>query len=111
MRKRLLLSCILSFEAVAQAQSYDLLFAGGHVIDPANGLDEIRDVAISGNRIAAVEKKIPPSQARKTLDAKGFYLTPGFVDLHVHVYGYSGSLFPDDTSLITGSTTVVAAGG
>src|SRR5205085_9569901 len=45
------------------------------------------------------------------VDATGLYVTPGLIDLHAHVYGYEGSLFPDDTSLIAGTTTIVDAGG
>jgi dihydroorotase len=93
------------------AQTYDLLIKGGHVIDPANRIDRVVDVAVSGNRIARVEAAIPASQSRKVIDAAGLYVTPGLIDLHVHVYGYAGSLLPDDTSLIAGTTTVVDAGG
>ena len=93
------------------AQTYDLLIKGGHVIDPANGIDGVMDVAVSGGRIARVAAGIPASQTRKVIDAGGLYVTPGLIDLHVHVYGYAGSLLPDDTSLIAGTTTVVDAGG
>lgn len=98
--------------AAAPAQpSYDLLLKGGHVIDPANGIDEVRDVALAGSKIAAVKRDIPASQARQTLDVTGYYVTPGLIDIHVHVYGYSGWLFPDQTALPSGVTTVVDAGG
>ena len=104
----------LSFLAgtvLLQAQTYDLLLKGGHVIDPGNNLDAVSDVAISGNRIARVARDIPATEARKTVDVSGFYVTPGLIDLHAHVYGYSGWIFPDDTALIAGTTTVVDAGG
>jgi dihydroorotase len=96
---------------VLSAQSYDLLIKGGHVIDPANRIDGVLDVAVSGNRIARVAPAIPDSQGRKVIDAAGLYVTPGLIDLHAHVFGYDGSLLPDDTSLITGATTIVDAGG
>src|SRR5260370_25462894 len=54
---------------------------------------------------------IPAAMSRKVIDAAGLYVTPGLVDLHAHVYGYGGALFPDDTALTTGTTTVVDAGG
>ena len=99
------------FCSLLSAQTYDLLIKGGHVIDPANRIDSVRDVAVSGNRIARVAAAIPASQGRKVIDAAGLYVTPGLIDLHAHVYGYDGSLFPDDTALIAGTTTVVDAGG
>jgi dihydroorotase len=104
-------SSLLLSTSLLSAQTYDLLIKGGHGIDPANRIDGIMDVAISGNRIARVSAEIPTSQARKVIDAAGLYVTPGLVDLHAHVYGYEGSLLPDDTALIAGTTTVVDAGG
>ena len=95
----------------AFGQQYDLLLRGGHVIDPANGIDRRMDVAITGNRIAAVAASLSPSQARKVMDVSAFDVVPGLVDLHAHVFGYEGSLVPDDTSLVTGATTIVDAGG
>ena len=95
----------------ASAQTYDLLLKGGHVIDPANSIDAVRDVAIAGGKIARVAESIPAAEAKKTINAEGLYVTPGLIDLHAHVFGYSGSIFPDDTSLIAGTTTIVDAGG
>jgi len=106
-----ILPLVLAFASVALAQSYDILLQGGHVIDPANGVDQVMDVAISGDRIARVASNLPALQARKVLNVKGLYVTPGLIDLHAHVYGYSGSVFPDDTALLAGTTTVVDAGG
>ena len=106
-----ILLAILFLVRVAAAQSYDILLQGGHVIDPANGIDQAMDVAISGDRIARVAPNLPAGQAKKVLNVKGLYVTPGLIDLHAHVYGYSGSVFPDDTALMAGTTTVVDAGG
>ncbi|MGA2113858.1 MAG: amidohydrolase/deacetylase family metallohydrolase [Bryobacteraceae bacterium] len=97
--------------APATAQQYDIVLRGGHVIDPGNGIDAHMDVAIAGDHIAAVAANIPAAEARRVVDASGFYVVPGLVDLHVHVFRYSGSLTPDDTSLPAGATTVVDAGG
>jgi len=63
--------------AQAQAPRFDLLLKGGHVIDPANHLDGIMDVAVSGGKIAAIEKNIPASEAGKVVDVTGLYVTPG----------------------------------
>lgn len=106
--------CVLALAISAgllSAQTYDLLLKGGHVIDPANEIDAVIDVAVTGIEIARVAADIQPSQAKKVLDVSGLYVTPGLIDLHTHVCGYSGSLFPDDTALLTGVTTVVDAGG
>src|SRR5437762_4846417 len=115
----------LAAQLLAQAPRYDLVLKGGHVIDPANSINEVRDVAIQAGKIAAVEKAIPPSNARKSVDATGFYVTPGLVDIHVHI-GNGGaplnwfepsadSHIPPlgilaDTVLNSGVTTIVDAG-
>jgi len=106
-----MLALALCLAAFATAQQYDLVLRGGHVIDPANGIDAVRDIAISGSRIAAVAPSIPVSSARHSVDVSGFYVLPGLVDLHAHVFGYQGSLWPDDTALPSGTTTEVDAGG
>jgi len=92
--------------------SWDLLLQGGRVIDPRHGVDASLDVAIRGERIAAVGHGLAPQQAAKVLDLCGLYLFPGLVDMHVHVFGgYDGWLFPDQHSLPYGVTTVADAGG
>jgi dihydroorotase len=110
---------MIAVAAFAQAPSYDLLLKGGRVIDPKNNIDEVRDVAIRGDRIAAVEASLPASSARKTIDVSGLYVTPGLVDIHVHVFVQSapGTVYDADTSVIpdhacfrAGVTTVVDAG-
>ena len=67
-------------------EHYDLVIAGGHVIDPANGIDERRDVAIADGRIAAVAAPLPPHTAGQVVDASGHFVTPGLVDLHAHLF-------------------------
>ena len=109
----------------AQAPRYELLIKGGHVIDPANHIDGVTDVAVSGGKIAAVEKDIPASAAGKVVDASGLYVTPGLVDIHFHVgnggaplnwfdpeaRSHEGPLgIPADLALASGVTTVVDAG-
>jgi dihydroorotase len=93
-----LLAGIFLWALVAKAQApeqqapprYDLLLKGGHVIDPANGIDAKMDVGISSGRIAAVEKDIPANQAGKVVDVSGLYVTPGLIDIHYHV-GHGGA--------------------
>jgi dihydroorotase len=74
-----------SIAAAAQAPKYDLLLKGGHVIDLANHVDRMMDVAVSNHRIAAVAADIPASQAGNVVDVSGYYVTPGLIDIHVHV--------------------------
>ena len=102
------------------AQTYDLLLKGGHVIDPKNNLDEIMDVAITGNKISEVSKNVNPSLAKKVIDVTGYYVTPGLIDMHVHVFnGHTPGSYiadgatsvpPDGFTFRSGVTTVVDAG-
>ena len=105
------LSLLIGLPLAGQQDSYDLLLTGAHVIDPANDVDDVRDVAVRNGRIARVAPNIPTPLARRTVDVKGLYVVPGLVDIHSHVYGYSGALFPDDVALPAGTTTVADAGG
>ena len=54
------------------------------MVDPASGLDEVRDVALDGGVIAAVEKSIDAAGAEE-FDASGLVVAPGFIDMHVHL--------------------------
>jgi dihydroorotase len=114
--KCFLILAMLASIAFAQ-QTYDLVLKGGHVIDPRNGIDAPMDVAIRGGRIAAVARNI--QGATRTIDVTGLYVTPGLIDLHVHVFysalvpnAWAGdnSIAPDSFSFRTGVTTVVDAG-
>ena len=113
----LLLALTLADAGSAQT-SYDVLLKGGHVIDGRNGIDAVRDVAVKDGKIAAVAADIPPSQAAKTIDAKGLYVTPGIIDIHVHVYTGEGESYargfrsvpPDGFALESCTTTVADAG-
>ena len=111
-----LLGCLLAGSLFAQ---YDLLLKGGHVIDARNEINGNKDVAIKDGRIAAVEDSIDASKAEKVVDVSGLYVTPGLVDIHVHVYAgtgmkgaYSGdsSVYPDGFSFRSGVTTMVDVG-
>src|ERR1700689_176676 len=82
---------------MAENPKYDLLLRGGRVICPASGIDGIRDVAVRGGRIAAVENTILPSSAPAA-----------------HVYQYVTGRFglnPDMVGVRSGVTTVIDQGG
>lgn len=91
---------------------YDLLLKGGTLIDPAQGIHARRDVAFAEGKVAAVGETLDSAQARQTLDAAGRLVTPGMIDLHVHIFwGVSHyGIQPDPTCLARGATTVVDAG-
>ena len=119
-RVLLLLATFLFPNVIASAQGpiYEVLLKGGHVIDPKNNVDAVRDVAIAGGKIVAIEPGLPASSAKKTIDVTGLYVTPGLVDMHVHVFwgardglaGGLGSVQPDAAGFRTGVTTMVDAG-
>jgi len=105
--------------ALGAQPRYDLLLQGGHVIDAKNNVSAARDVAIRDGKIAAVADHIEPAQAFKVVIVRGLYVTPGLVDIHVHVYAGTGepgsyagddSLYPDGFTLRAGVTTVTDAG-
>src|SRR5437763_13807458 len=68
------------------AASYDLLIKGGRVIDASQNLSAERDVAIASGKIAAVAANIPAAQAREVFDARGKLVTPGWINVHAHLY-------------------------
>lgn len=113
-----ILFLIFVFTQGIMAQEIDLLIKNGHVIDPKNKIDSPMDVAITGGKILKVAPGIPSANAKKIIDATGMYVTPGFIDLHTHVFvgnnqgfadGFS-CVSPDDITLKAGITTVVDAG-
>ena len=103
----------------ASEPEFDLLLRGGHLIDPRNRLSAVRDVAVHDGRVAAVGETIDPGRAFKVVDCRGLYVTPGLIDLHVHVFAGTGergsyagdnSLYPDGYTFRSGVTTVLDAG-
>ena len=116
------------------SKPYSIIIKGGHVIDPKNNIDEVMDIAINsaqGNqtartatvvegKIALVAKKIDANLGVKVIDAKGMFVTPGLIDLHVHVFSGTNlkqeymngpsSVWPDGFTFRSGVTTVGDAG-
>jgi dihydroorotase len=110
-----LLICALS----AHAQQYDLVLRNGQVLDPKNNIDAKRDVAVRDGKIAAIEPTIPASAGKQSVDISGLYLTPGLVDMHVHVFvglrhnawGNGDLSIPADVLAIPNGVTTVADAG
>jgi dihydroorotase len=111
--------CVGGRASAASVPPYDLLLLGGHVLYYKNHIDSGMDIAIKDGKIAKVAKHIPATDALKTVDSKGLYVTPGLIDIHVHVYAGTGernsyagdnSVPPDGFTFRVGVTTVVDAG-
>lgn len=105
----------------AKSESLDLVIRNGRVFDPGSGLDEVMDIGVRLGRIVAIEPDLdarpadlsfPPDLGTQEIDASGLIVTPGFIDLHAHVYtGVCPLTVPaDETSARSGVTTVVSAG-
>ncbi|MBL7871413.1 MAG: amidohydrolase/deacetylase family metallohydrolase [Cyclobacteriaceae bacterium] len=104
----------------ASSQTIDILIKNGHIIDPKNNIDGVRDLAITNGKIVEVNLKIS-RPAKKTIDATGLYITPGLIDMHGHHFfgtqedaylsNSYAALPPDGFTFRSGVTTVVDAGG
>jgi dihydroorotase len=116
----LLLLSLFSGAFAQQSQTIDLLLKGGHVIDLRNNVDRVMDVAVTDGKISQVAPEISAALAKKVVDVSGFFVTPGIIDMHVHVfvgndldaYIANGptSVPPDGFTFRAGVTTVVDAG-
>jgi dihydroorotase len=115
---RTVLLTLIAAGVLSAQPAYDLLLKGGHVIDPKNRISKVMDVAIAGGKIAKVAEDLPVSGAKRVADVRGLYVTPGLIDIHVHVYAGTGlraltgdsSVQADAFSFRSGVTTMVDAG-
>ena len=93
---------------------YDLILRGGRVIDPAQNIDGIHDVAVKDGRIAAVLPSIASSSAKQAVELAGKLVLPGLIDTHAHVFQYVTGRFGLEADLCgvrSGVTTLVDQGG
>ncbi len=92
--------------------AYDLVLKGGHVIDPAQNIDAVMDVAFAGGKVAAIAKSLDTSAAKDVRDVSGKLVTPGLIDMHTHVYwgGTSLGVDAEDFCRKSAVTTAVDTG-
>ena len=86
----------------------DILIKNGHVVDPASGVDEIRDIGIADAHIVSADTD--GIEAGEIIDAKGYYVLPGLIDFHTHLY-YGGSSFGVNPNLLFASGVTGAVDG
>ena len=91
--------------------TYDVVIKNGTVIDPSPGLHAKKDIAVAGGKISAMEDSIPDKDAHDVIEADGLLVTPGLVDLHVHVWWGVAHLAveADPACLYRGVTTAIDA--
>ena len=100
--------------ATSMGTTFDLLLRGGRVIDPASGIDGVRDLAIRRGKIAAVQADILPASANDVVDVSGKLVLPGLIDTHAHIYQYVTGRFGMNADMVgvqSGVTTLVDQGG
>jgi dihydroorotase len=92
-----------------------LLIRGGHLIDPAAGVDGLKDILLKDGRVAEVAApgKLKQSNGAEVLDATGLTVAPGLVDIHVHLrepgQGYKETIATGTASAAAGGFTSIAA--
>jgi dihydroorotase len=99
------------FNPADPALKFDLVIAGGDVLDPSQRLRGRRDIGIKNGQIAAVAASLPVDRAVQRIDAAGKLVTPGLIDLHTHLCPHLGIGLPADELVgISATTTAVSAG-
>jgi dihydroorotase len=106
-----LLILISGYKVSAQQKvNPSVLLKGGHVIDPANSINGKMDILVKEGIIARVAESIATSEAEKVVDVSKYYITPGLIDLHTHVFPPKIGVIARDHSFTSGVTTLVDAG-
>jgi dihydroorotase len=116
----LLLIISLMITGLIKGQTYDIVIKGGHVIDPRNNIDELMDIAVKDGKIVMIAKNVEGKDGIQVVNATGMYITPGLIDIHVHVFNGTNldqqymngpnAIPPDGFTFRVGVTTVVDAG-
>ncbi len=117
---QLLIVVLPSYYNYAFGQEIDILLKGGQLIDPKNKIDAKMDIGITNGKISQVASDIAAARAKKVVDVRGMIISPGLIDIHVHVFAGTNksqqymdgpnSLPPDGFTFRAGVTTVVDAG-
>jgi dihydroorotase len=122
MKKTKLLLLIISIiiTGLLKGQTYNIVIKGGHVIDPKNSIDDVMDIAVKDGKIVLIAKNIDEKEGIQVVNAMGLYITPGLIDIHVHVFNGTNpdqqymngpnAVQPDGFTFRVGVTTVVDAG-
>lgn len=108
------LSAGASLPAAGPQSAFDLIVAGATVIDPYRKRRQLADIGIKDGKIAMTAAQLDRSAASQVLDAKGLLASPGWIDLHAHVFfGHKkNAVHPDrDAGVHTGVTTLADPGG
>jgi dihydroorotase len=85
----------------------NLLIKGGRVLDPSQQIDEVLDVLVADGKIRELGKVLKPADGCEVVDATGLFVTPGLIDMHVHLRD-PGQEYKED--IVTG-TRAAASGG
>jgi len=93
-------------------KDFDLILCNAHIIDPEQGINEIKDIAFCNGKIAALENGIPHSKEVQVKNLSGSIVTPGLIDMHTHVYwgGTSIGIDADSYSNSSAISTLVDTG-
>ena len=108
-------SAMAAPSALAQASpQYDTILKGGHLVDLANQINRPMDVALLNGKVARVDRTIPESAGKRSINVSGYYVTPGLIDLHICCYysrlDLTPSVIADHHCLPSGVTTCCDGG-
>lgn len=92
---------------------YDLLIIGGRIFDPLEKTFSKADIAVVGGRVSRIAPSLGNEESAEVIDASGMIVTPGLIDLHVHIFYlvHKISIHPDRLVPRAGTSTMVDGGG
>ena len=84
-----------------------MLIRGGHLIDPSQGIDALRDLRIADGRVTEIGEHLQPAPGDTVVDARNAFVAPGFIDMHVHLREPG---FPEKETIATGTQAALQGG-
>ncbi len=90
---------------------YDILLKGGTVVDPANRVTKVADIAVANGKIAEIGEDLDPVRSNESIEVKGKYILPGIIDLHVHASSWLGGRFGHKMMALAGVITALDMSG